>query len=431
MATDPLDQALIAQNPAPHPESGQDFISKVRTQTTAIMAQFMKVLPSNYVSRVNGPFYTLQFQAAAEQLAVFQLTAQEVFRDSRYEYTRPDFLWEVLGTLVFPGATKSAGVPTVLSGDVAYRDFLRKMVLLLLRGSTPEVVEEGAGLLTEAEVSLLERFIEAQQPGAAFTIDDQFFVDILVEGGDPPGSAFPEEPFVLQKNVQIILQALKPAHVLYGYSHLFKDAFGTLFTEETSWDLSSYYYDDIRRFSYGAKEITGTSGQTLSGRTYFSDSTRSFANVQAGGLLHVTSGPNEGYYRIREVVAFPVSADTTPRAYTTSPTGLSGTVTVAGDVLTDGAQDFGSAVEGEVLTIASGPCAGSYRLDYLLGSDGGPVGTALGPATQVRVAPSLLRLETRMPSATTGQSYVVDVDRLGRRVSKTITSEDVSEQFYL
>lgn len=430
MATDPLFPNSLSQNPAPFPEQGQDYVSKVRAQTTVIMSQFMKVLPSNYVSRVNGPFYTLQFQAAAEQLAAFQITAQEALRDSDYDFTRPEFLWEVLGTLVFPGATKRSGVPTI-SGDVPYRDFLKKMVVLLLKGATSDAVEEGAGLLTEADVTLLERFLEAREPGSAFTIDDQFFIDLLVEGGTPAGTGFPSDPFVLQKNVQIILQALKPAHVLYGYSHLFQDALGPLFTEETSWDLSNYFYDDIRRFSYGAKEINGTTGVTLSGRMLFADSSRSFDNVQVGGLLHITSGPNEGHYRIQDVVVFPLPTDTTARAYTTSPTGLSGTATVLGDVLTDTGQDFGTAVEGEVLTFTAGPNAGSYRLQFLLGLGGGAVGTATGPATQVRIAPSILRLETRMPSAVGSQSYSVDVDRLGRRSSKIILAEDVSEQFYL
>lgn len=431
MATDPTNDPLsglaLAQNPAPFPESGQDYVTKVRQQTDAILAQFLKVLPSNYVSRVTGPFYTLQFQAAAEQLAAFQVTAQEVFKDSGYSYTRPEFLWEVLGSLVFPGATSQSGIPTV-DGDTAYREFLKKMVLLLLRGATPDVMEEGAGLLTEADVSLLERFLEAREPGAEFNIDDQFFFDLVVEQAE--GTSFPEEPFVLQKNVQLILQALKPAHVLYGYTHLFREAFGPLFSDTYSWELSSYYYDDFRKFWSGAKAITGTAGVTLSGRTLFSDPTRSFESVQTGGLLLVTSGVNAGTYRIREVVTFPVTTDNTPRAYTTSPTGLAGTATVSLGVVTDAAQDFGAAVEGEVLTFASGPNAGSYRLDTLLGSNGGPVGTATGPATQVRVSPSMLRLETRMPAAATGQAYSVDVDRLGVRVPKVILGEDASEQFY-
>lgn len=432
MATDstnkPLDVLTLTQNPSPFPESGQDYLDKVRLQTTAILAQFVKVLPSNYVSRVTGPFYMLQFQAVAEQLAAFQVTAQEVFKDSDYAYTRPEFLWETIGTLVFPGATKQGGFP-VVDGDTTYREFLKKMVLLLLRGATPSAMEEGAAILTTAEVTLLERFLETREPGSEFTIDDQFFFDILVEEGG--GTAFPAEPFVLQENVKLILKALKPAHVLYGYSHLFREAFGALFDDSMSWELSTYYYDDFRKFCYGAKAITGTAGITPSGRMLFSDATRSFESVQVGGLLTVTSGVNAGTYRVSEVLTFPMTTDTTARAYTTSPSGLSGTATVNLGVVTDTAQDFGAAVEGEILTFSAGPNAGAYRLQTLLGTNGGEVGVAVGPSTRVRVAPSMLRLETRMPQVAVGQSYSVGVDRLGVRVPKVVLSEDVSEQFYL
>jgi hypothetical protein len=289
-------------------------------------------------------------------------------------------------------------------------------------------VAGGAEVLTSADVALLERFLEARRPGSDFSIDDQFFFDLLVS--EAGGTAFPSDPFVLQENVRIVLKALKPAHTLYGYAYLFKDAFGPLFNDTYSWELSTYYYDDFRKFCYGAREIAGSAGVTLSGRTLFSDVTRSFDSVQAGGLLVVTSGPNEGTYRVREVLTFPMTTDPTPRAYSTSPTGLSGTATVGVGVVTDAAQDFGQAVEGEVLTFLVGPNAGSYRLDTLLGTHGGKVGAAPGPATQVRVSPSMLRLETRMPSVASGQSYTVGVDRLGVRVPKTIVGEDASEQFY-
>lgn len=427
---DPLTRYTLTQNPAPFPLQGQEVVDKVRQQTDLIMAQFMRVLPSNYVSRVNGPFYTLQFQAAAEQLALFIVTAQEVFKDSDYDYTRPEFLWQVLGTLVFPGATDQSGIPQ-LDGDITYREFLKKMVLLLLQGATPTTMKDGVELLTEAGVKVLERFLEARSPGSAFTIDDQFFFDIFVEGGEPPGSAFPDDPFVLQSNVKLVIQALKPAHVLYGYSNLFRDAFGPLFSDSMSWELSTYYYDDFRKFCYGAKAITGSSGTTLSGRTLFSDPSRSFASVQTGGRLVVTNGANVGSYRIREVLAFPVSTDTFARPYTTSPSGLTGLATVVAGVLTDAAQNFAAAVEGETLTFSTGPNAGSYRLETLLGLNGGPVGTAVGPATQVRVSPSMLRIETRMPAAVSGQAYMVDVDRLGVKVPRAILSEDASMQFYL
>jgi hypothetical protein len=153
--------------------------------------------------------------------------------------------------------------------------------------------------------------------------------------------------------------------------------------------------------------------------------------VQPGAILRIDAGVNAGTYEVVEVRVFPLGTDTTARAYTTSPTGLTGTATVSGDTITDSGQDFGAAVEGEVLTFTAGPNAGSYRLETLLGSNGGLVGFATGPATQVRPSPCILRVSKRMPAAATGQTYLVDVDRLGMRTPKTITNEDASEQFYL
>jgi hypothetical protein len=105
--------------------------------------------------------------------------------------------------------------------------------------------------------------------------------------------------------------------------------------------------------------------------------------------------------------------------------------TVVDDAVVDANQDFGSVIEGETLTFLTGPNAGTYRLKMLLGNNGGPVGVALGPATKVRVAMSLLRLDRRMRYATSGQSYTVAVDRLGVQVPHTIAGEDATSYFIL
>jgi len=73
MADKPADKTLLPtlleQNPSPVGGSGQDRIKTRREQVDSIMSVFMQVLPSNYVAQVQGPFYTVQFQAAAEAIA--------------------------------------------------------------------------------------------------------------------------------------------------------------------------------------------------------------------------------------------------------------------------------------------------------------------------------------------------------------------------
>lgn len=413
------------QNPSPNPPSGQDYVHRLRLLTDEILAQFLKVLPSNYLSKGPGASYVLQFQAIAEQIAAFQIEAEEVSKDSTHSKTRTDFLWQVIGNFVFPDATD---VPSI-SGDVAYRDFLRRMVALLLSGSSAQTMGDGVSAMSDSDVHIIERFIESMKPGSSYTIDDQFFVDILVETAG--GTTFPVDPGTLSSNVLLVMRALKPAHVLYGYSHLFRETFGSLFDDgDTSWEMSSYYYEDFRKYCGGIKAVTGTAGATLSGRNLFSDTTRSFQSVRVGAVLVITTGPNAGPYRVREVLRIPYPSDERSRSYTTSPTGLSGSATTVNGILVDPLQDFSSCVEGEMVTISSGPNAGSYRIEMLLGPGGGIPGLVDGPSSKVRLDYSMLRIEGRMPHVTSSQSYTVDVDRLGVKEPRHILNEDVSGQFY-
>lgn len=444
----------LSQNPAPVETDSQDRKDKVREQASKIMQVFLQLLPSNYVSEVTGPFYTIQFQAAAESLAEIQIAAQESFSDASIDYTRSEFLYQILGSLVFPDASTD-GYPD-LEGDVSFRSFLKRMVELLLGGATKSSVESGLKELSNAVFTVIERGIVARDskarvfnkslgkweevPGSAWGLDDQFTFEIDAFNDNQ----FPVEPFTLQENVRIVLRALKPAHTIYVYRNLFKETFGTLFSDTYSMDLYSYYYEDFRRFCWGAERMTGTEGVTLSGRMLFSDPTRDFSSIKPGAVLTILSGANavdsdltdEGYFgrhRVSEVQYFAFGDDPTPRPYTTAPTGLTGLATVSGDVITDSSQDWSLAVEGEQITFSSGPNSGaSYRLKWL-GGEGGPVGDPFGTdsPTEVRIAPSILKLDNRMQNEASGQSYEVTVDRLGRQRPHTVTGEDASAFFIL
>lgn len=422
---------MSKQNPAPNPVSGQAYLTEKASLVREIMASFRAVLPSNYVSQTNGPWYSLQFQAMAEQLAEIQIVSAEVYKDSGFDFTRTDFLWQVLGTLVFPGATDQSGIPQI-DGDTLYRSFLQKMVLLLLGGATKASMESGLEALDpEIVATITERYLETppRDPNGAFTIEDQFLVDVFIDG-------FPVDPFVLQRNAELVLAALKPAHVLYGYSYLFTDAFDQVASDEggLSFDLGSYYYDDLRKWCLGAQRISGFTGDTLSSRTLFSDPAVSFASVRPGlgCVLIIESGVNAGRYRVTGTRALLSGLDTgVPRAYTLS-TGGTGTLTALdGETVEDATRDWGALPVDTQVTILSGPNAGTYRLDTVLGSTGGPIGTVGVSGTQVRVSASTLELARRMPSASTGQAYTVTVDRLGVQVPRPVSGEDVSLQFVL
>lgn len=424
------DQApfALAQNPSPNPLTGQAFVTDKRALVQQIMATFRAVLPSNYVAQTNGPWYSLQFQAMAEQMADIQISLTEIYKDSNWDFTRSDFLWQVLGSLVFPAATDQSGIPQI-DGDTAYREFLHKMVLLLLEGAKKSTMEAGLEALDpDVVATITERYLESppRDPNGAYTIDDQFLVDIFIDG-------FPVDPFVLQRNAELVLAALKPAHVLYRYSYLFRDAFGTVASDEggLSLDLDSYYYADLRKWCLGAQRIAGD-GDTLSTRSLFTDADVSFRSVRPDtAVLTIEGGENKGVYTVKGTKALLYGADAVPRTYTLS-TGGSGTLTALdGETVEDATQDWGSFPVDTKITIADGPNAGTYRLDTVLGSTGGPIGGEGVNGNQVRVSRSTLVLARRMPSAATGQAYTVTVDRLGVQVPRPVSGEDVSLQFIL
>lgn len=427
--------ALVPQNPAPFNQDSQGRKNVVRSQVDRIMGAFLQLLPSNYVSQVMGPHYTLQFQAAAEQIASFQIAAQEVFADSDFDYTRSEVLYQIIGSLVFPDA-ETDGYP-IIDGDITYRTFLKRMVALLLQGATKLTVEQGLALLTDATVTVIEKGVEARKiKDSAWGIDDQFTFEInvtssrTIEVGGVLATLqdFPGDAFTLADNVRLVLKALKPAHTLYDFRYLFTETFAPLFTEGMTFDFDSYYYEDYRKYCLGVKEITGTAGVTITDRSLFKDTARDFSAVLPGSTLTVLTGINAdgagtteegwlGRYRVEEARAFPSGDDTTFRAYTTTG-GLSGTATVTGDVLYDPTQDWSAMTEGELLTFASGPNAGTYRLKKVL-----------EPVTKVRVAPSILRIRGRMLQSATGQGYTVEVDRLGVQGPRTVTGEDATIYF--
>jgi len=419
----------LAQNPAPNPANqGQAYQQDKSALVQRIMAAFRSVLPSNYVAATNGPWYSLQFQAMAEQLAEIQINASELATDCDWDFTRSDFLWDLLGGVVFPNS--SSGIPYI-NGDVDYRTFLRRMVELLLQGATKASIQGGIEALNpNVTAYVLERYLQTppRDPNGAYTIADQFALDILIDAGN----SFPDNPAILQANIELVLRALKPAHVLCSYSTLFRDTFPT--PEDNgdafSWDVEPYYYDDTRKYCLGAKEISGISGAFLARRDYFSDPSVSFSSIPSGALLMI--GTDQ--YRVRSTRALLTGADAVARAYTTSPSGLSGMVVALNATdLYDAAQDWGaSAVEGEVITILTGPNSGaSYRLETVLGSDGGPLGEAGLSGNRVRLAPTILVLNRRASAAASGLTYTVTVDRLGQQPVREVLAEDVAIQFWL
>lgn len=435
----------LAQNPAPFDQEGQVDEKRVRALADQIVTVFLNSLPSNWVSETKGPYYVQQFQAAAEELARIQVLVTDAYEDCDYDFTRSEVLFQFLATLVFPDAVVH-GLPTI-DGDITYREFLKRMVALLLQGSKVTTLVGGIELLSDAEVSVIERVRFIGKPGVGWTQRDQFTFDVdiskhrktsptsamsvedhyhpvtvsvagdgvtgaavyadgsgaththtitgfLIQEAHGTGQAdhthdllsdFADLPVLLEQNVALVLQALDPAHTLYQYRNLFRETFRHVF-QDAILDIGAddYNYEDFRRDCAGFKSIDGDAGSTLTDRYLFRDAEVSFRSVRSGAPLTITSGLNTGTYKVVRTQTYPYGDDpSNAYPYLTSPTGLTGLVRVVDGVLEDTAQNFGLAVPGETMVVSEGPNAGTYLLERLLGEFGGPVGVPQGPSATI------------------------------------------------
>lgn len=484
------------ENPAQITPEGETSNVRQRAIEDAIMRLFLKRLPSNYVSQVQGPLYTNLFRSIAKQLAEFQVEMELNVDDMKFDLTRSEFLYQILGRVVFPDSMRPHSELIELDGDISMRDFLREMVVLLLEGSRKAPVEEGVGLLADLGVDIVETVAFERKPGSGVGLEDQFEIEVNAvalkhtgqeddhwhrirvnsEGNgktygvySSDGSEdyhchvvtdfviqpyvaadrtdhahdyvqdFPEAPFILQHNIKLILKALKPAHLLYQYRHMFVEFFGEVFQDDPTWDYFSWKYEDLRKNWRGAKSITGTAKTSETNKGFLIDPQKDFLSVLPGSPVEILSGPNEGLYAVKEVHRLPYPTDKVGRAYKTFPTGLVGfAVAMDGKVRdrsmeylgTSEDADLGTIAEDEIFEFLEGPNKGRYRIEMVLGIKGGLPGKGLWESHELQIAQSILEIRPWMPHQIDVQDYEVGVDRLGATLPKRVESENVSDQFY-
>ena len=481
-----------AQDPAPVDVSGITFAQRIQTLTGLIVQTFMASLPSNYVSQVVGPNYTTQFQVIAEQLATIQVIATEVYENQDFDFTRPEFLYTTLGQLVFPESDK--GIPNV-DGDRTYREFLKTMVDLLLKGSKKISVEAGAQLLTDAAVKVQELYLS---PGAPIEQQFEFFVtaqsvkqttfastpdhthDLVLDcngngvtanpvdvdgnpvydhvhtveeyrilpAGDPIHvhygiPDFPSNPIQYSDNLQYVVEALKPAHTLYLFRFLFQDIFRRVIRDSADYELGDGIFGDslswvLHQYSYEDLRWYWEGAQRIqsSSGNVGTDRLVVYDNTRSFGSIlpgaTLTITSGPNTGTYRVRSVFALPIANDPTARPYTTSGaLTGTATVVGGKVVDSASQDFGTLP-EGSTITF--VSGPNAGTYRIFGVAGNNGGSLGGSVSGDTAiidATRLRLQTRLPTPNVSFSYEVTVDLRGRSIPVVVTAEDVSSQFFL
>ena len=393
---------------------GQDFLNRVEEIKAQILSNFLETLPSNYVSATLGPNYTLQYEVIAEQIAKYHVTLEVFYGQRFYGSMSSEVLLSELGQTVFPYLKSN---PLVLDGDVSYRDFLRNMLGLLLKGSKIDAIQEGVNLITDAQIDVFEGYLKSNDPKEIFSL--------YLEVHKDDYSAFPSDPIANQNNINLILRALKPAHVIYEYRHVFKEVIEPFSNEDVSSAFDTYHYEEARHNFKAFYKISGETGWFVSNSIF-----RAFENDLINVEPNISSLLVEGVERkITEVFSF--IDDSTPRAFKTSPTGLEGTATFSDNTLISTDTDLKSIVKGEKIEVLGGVNLGVYTITTLL--DSGEVGyhnNTTGTYGSVKVEPLFLKLEKSIFGVTFYERHSYDIILNPKGKASVFSfSEDVSDQF--
>ena len=230
---------------------GKEYNLRLLQRAQTIFSGMLRLLPSNYVSGIEGPNYTLELKAVAVELARLELALEDIGFDRDFERTRPEFLYSIIGYLVF----LNGKLPSLEFSDTEFRTFLLNLIRIYFRGSIPDAIREAADLFLTQDFSVLENFLQTRAGASGYDISDQFGFAIEVE----TGGTFPPEIFDIDTSLRLVIDTIRAAHTLFRLRYIFEDNYNPNdpqgeILDAYRWRMSDYHYEDYRSYWTGLRD---------------------------------------------------------------------------------------------------------------------------------------------------------------------------------
>jgi hypothetical protein len=234
-------------------QQGKEYQLRLTNRSQVIFSNLMNLLPSSYISTVQGPNYTLELKAVSVEVARIELALEDVSLDSDFTKARSDFIYSMIGYMVF----LNGKLPSTTFDDQEFKTFLLNVIRIYFQGSIPAALQEGVQLFISEGVTITENYLLIRQGASGYDISDQFGFQISIDSID---SGFPPDVFSIDSNILLILNILRPAHTLFRIRYVFRDPYipnedeGGKILDSFRCNLSNYYYEDFRVFTQGLRD---------------------------------------------------------------------------------------------------------------------------------------------------------------------------------
>jgi hypothetical protein len=234
-------------------QTGREYNLRLLQRAQAIFSALLNLLPSNYISAVQGPSYTQELKAVAVELARLELALEDVDTDRSAPTTRSDFLYSIIGYLLFVNGR----LPDVEFNDVEFRQFMLSLISIYFQGSVPKSIQDLANLLITGDARVTENYLLIRAGAFGLDISDQFGfgVDVII----PIGGGFPPNLFAVDSTLRMLVDIIRPAHTLFRIRYIFQDSYippgpGGEIIDAMRWRMSNYYYADFRSYWVGIRD---------------------------------------------------------------------------------------------------------------------------------------------------------------------------------
>lgn len=231
-------------------QKGKEYRLRVLQRAQAVFSNLLNLLPSNYVSAVQGPNYTNEMKAVAVELAKIELALEDIDLDRDFRRTRSEFLYSIIGYLVFLNGRLPPGLG---DSDEEFRAFLLNLIRIYFQGSIARSMQDAVGLFLSGDYTILENFLLTRSGASGLDISDQFGFQVTIEGG------FPAEFMEIQAALGVIFNIIRPSHTLFKIRYIFTDEYNP--NEPTGrvldayrWRMADYHYDDYRSYWNGFRD---------------------------------------------------------------------------------------------------------------------------------------------------------------------------------
>ncbi len=233
-------------------QAGKEFNLRLVQRASAIFSTLLNLLPSTYLSTVEGPNYTVDLKAVALELARLELALEDVDRDRSFPTTRSEFLYSIVGYLLF----LNGRLPTVQFDDAEFRKFMLSVLRIFFQGSIPQSMVDAVKLFVGEGVTVTENFLLVRQGASGLDISDQWGFMVTLDSDN----SFPPDLFNMDSSLRRLLDVLRPAHTLFKIRYLFTDIYkpnpdqGGTILDTMRWRMSMYYYEDFRKYCDGIQD---------------------------------------------------------------------------------------------------------------------------------------------------------------------------------